>query len=71
MITGATTYLTLTSKLGHRMLDGSVDLIHGHSLHHRRSIEIYQDKPVLYGGGDFITTMKAFLGTNTSETIPC
>jgi hypothetical protein len=38
----------------HRLLDGEVDLIHGHSSHHPRPIEVYRDKLVLYGCGDFI-----------------
>jgi poly-gamma-glutamate capsule biosynthesis protein CapA/YwtB (metallophosphatase superfamily) len=31
-----------------------VDLVHGHSSHHPRSIEIHRNKLVLYGCGDFI-----------------
>lgn len=33
---------------------GQVDLIHGHSSHHPKGIEVYQGKPILYGCGDFI-----------------
>lgn len=39
----------------HRLIDsGSVDVVHGHSSHHVRPIEIYRDKLVLYGCGDFV-----------------
>lgn len=39
----------------HALIDsGSVDLIHGHSSHHPRPIEVYRDKLILYGCGDFI-----------------
>jgi poly-gamma-glutamate capsule biosynthesis protein CapA/YwtB (metallophosphatase superfamily) len=38
----------------HRLIDGGVDVVHGHSSHHPRPIEVYRDKLVLYGCGDFI-----------------
>ena len=38
----------------HRLLDGGADIVHGHSSHHPRPIEIYRDKLVLYGCGDFV-----------------
>jgi poly-gamma-glutamate synthesis protein (capsule biosynthesis protein) len=38
----------------HRLIDGGVDLVHGHSSHHPRPIEVYRNKLVLYGCGDFI-----------------
>ena len=31
-----------------------VDVVHGHSSHHPRGIEIYNDRPILYGCGDFL-----------------
>lgn len=38
----------------HRLIDAGVDIIHGHSSHHPRPIEIYRGKPILYGCGDVI-----------------
>jgi poly-gamma-glutamate synthesis protein (capsule biosynthesis protein) len=39
----------------HRLIDsGAADVVHGHSSHHPKGIEIYQGKPILYGCGDFI-----------------
>jgi poly-gamma-glutamate synthesis protein (capsule biosynthesis protein) len=38
----------------HRLIDAGVDVVHGHSSHHPRPIEIYRDKPILYGCGDVI-----------------
>jgi poly-gamma-glutamate synthesis protein (capsule biosynthesis protein) len=38
----------------HRLVDGGVDLVHGHSSHHPRPIEVYRGRLVLYGCGDFI-----------------
>jgi poly-gamma-glutamate capsule biosynthesis protein CapA/YwtB (metallophosphatase superfamily) len=46
----------------HRLLDGEVDLIHGHSSHHPRPIEVYRDKLVLYGCGDFINDYEGISG---------
>jgi poly-gamma-glutamate capsule biosynthesis protein CapA/YwtB (metallophosphatase superfamily) len=46
----------------HRLLDGEVDLIHGHSSHHPRPIEVYRDKLVLYGCGDFINDYEGIGG---------
>jgi poly-gamma-glutamate capsule biosynthesis protein CapA/YwtB (metallophosphatase superfamily) len=41
-------------RFAHRLVDGGVDLVHGHSSHHPRPIEVYRGKLVLYGCGDFI-----------------
>jgi poly-gamma-glutamate capsule biosynthesis protein CapA/YwtB (metallophosphatase superfamily) len=49
-------------RFAHRLLDGGVDLIHGHSSHHPRPVEIYNDRLVLYGCGDFITDYEGIPG---------
>jgi poly-gamma-glutamate capsule biosynthesis protein CapA/YwtB (metallophosphatase superfamily) len=38
----------------HRLIDGGIDVVHGHSSHHPRPIEVYRRKLVLYGCGDCI-----------------
>jgi poly-gamma-glutamate capsule biosynthesis protein CapA/YwtB (metallophosphatase superfamily) len=38
----------------HRLIDGGVDVVHGHSSHHVRPIEIYRGKLILHGCGDLI-----------------
>ena len=38
----------------HRLIDAGVDIVHGHSSHHPRPIEIYRGRPILYGCGDVI-----------------
>lgn len=39
----------------HKLIDhGAVDIVHGHSSHHVKAIEIYHGKPILYGCGDFL-----------------
>src|SRR5688572_291843 len=39
-----------------------VDIVHGHSSHHVKAIEVYHDRPILYGGGDFITDYEGIGG---------
>lgn len=47
----------------HRLLDtGAVDLIHGHSSHHRKAIEVYRNKLILYGCGDFLNDYEGIGG---------
>jgi poly-gamma-glutamate capsule biosynthesis protein CapA/YwtB (metallophosphatase superfamily) len=41
-------------RFAHRLIDAGVDVIHGHSSHHPRAIEVYRSRLVLYGCGDFI-----------------
>ena len=41
-------------QFAHRLIDAGVDVVHGHSSHHPRPIEIYRGKPILYGCGDVI-----------------
>lgn len=50
-------------RFAHALIDaGACDLLHGHSSHHARGIEIYQDRPILYGCGDFITDYEGIEG---------
>jgi poly-gamma-glutamate capsule biosynthesis protein CapA/YwtB (metallophosphatase superfamily) len=41
-------------RFAHRLVDAGVDLVHGHSSHHPRAIEIYRGHLILYGCGDLI-----------------
>ena len=38
----------------HYLIDQGVDVIHGHSSHHPRAIELYHERLILYGCGDFV-----------------
>jgi poly-gamma-glutamate synthesis protein (capsule biosynthesis protein) len=39
----------------HRLIEiAGVDIVHGHSSHHPKAIEIHHGKPILYGCGDFL-----------------
>lgn len=50
----------------HKLIDEvKVDLIHGHSSHHPLAIEIYRNKPVLYGCGDFINDYEGISGAES------
>jgi poly-gamma-glutamate capsule biosynthesis protein CapA/YwtB (metallophosphatase superfamily) len=46
----------------HRLIDDGVDLVHGHSAHHPRPIEVYRGKLILYGCGDFIDDYEGIAG---------
>jgi poly-gamma-glutamate capsule biosynthesis protein CapA/YwtB (metallophosphatase superfamily) len=41
-------------RFAHRLIDGGVDLVHGHSSHHPRPLEVYRKKLILYGCGDLV-----------------
>jgi poly-gamma-glutamate synthesis protein (capsule biosynthesis protein) len=40
----------------------NVSLIHGHSSHHAKAIEIYKDRLILYGCGDFLNDYEGIRG---------
>lgn len=47
----------------HALIDaGAVDIVHGHSSHHPKAMEIYRGKPVIYGCGDFINDYEGIRG---------
>ncbi len=50
-------------EFAHNLIDqAEVDVIHGHSSHHARPIEVYRDKLILYGCGDFINDYEGIGG---------
>lgn len=47
----------------HKLIDyAGIDVIHGHSSHHVRPIEVYKEKPIIYGCGDFINDYEGING---------
>jgi poly-gamma-glutamate capsule biosynthesis protein CapA/YwtB (metallophosphatase superfamily) len=47
----------------HALVDeAGVDLVHGHSSHHPKAIEVYRNRLILYGCGDFITDYEGIAG---------
>ncbi|HUG79395.1 MAG TPA: CapA family protein [Burkholderiales bacterium] len=46
-----------------RLVDaGAADLLHGHSSHHPRGLEVYRDRLILYGCGDFLNDYEGIGG---------
>jgi poly-gamma-glutamate capsule biosynthesis protein CapA/YwtB (metallophosphatase superfamily) len=45
-----------------RLIDGGVDVIHGHSSHHPRPVQVYRGKLILYGCGDCIDDYEGISG---------
>lgn len=41
-------------RLAHALVEGGADVVHGHSSHHPRPVEVHRGKLILYGCGDFI-----------------
>lgn len=49
-------------RFAHQLVDAGADIVHGHSSHHPRPIEVYADRLVLYGCGDFINDYEGIGG---------
>jgi poly-gamma-glutamate capsule biosynthesis protein CapA/YwtB (metallophosphatase superfamily) len=52
-------------RFAHKLIDEGVDVVHGHSSHHPRPIEVYHGKLILYGCGD---TVDDYEGIGTYES---
>lgn len=49
--------------LAHRLIDeAGIGVVHGHSAHHPKGIEIYAGRPVLYGCGDLLNDYEGIEG---------
>ncbi|KOX16742.1 hypothetical protein ADL05_11455 [Nocardiopsis sp. NRRL B-16309] len=48
--------------LAHALVDGGVDVVHGHSSHMPRPIEVYRERLVLYGCGDLVNDYEGIQG---------
>jgi poly-gamma-glutamate synthesis protein (capsule biosynthesis protein) len=50
-------------SFAHALIDeAGIDVVHGHSSHHPRAIEVYKGKPILYGCGDLINDYEGISG---------
>lgn len=49
-------------QFAHWLVDGGVDIVHGHSSHHPRPMEVYRKRLILYGCGDFINDYEGIEG---------
>lgn len=51
------------TSFAHRLIEkGGADIIHGHSSHHVKGMEVYREKLILYGCGDFINDYEGISG---------
>ena len=46
----------------HRLIEEGVAIVHGHSSHHVKAIEVFKGRLVLYGCGDFLTDYEGISG---------
>jgi poly-gamma-glutamate synthesis protein (capsule biosynthesis protein) len=50
-------------RFAHSLINhAGVDVVHGHSTHHAKGIEVYQDRLILYGCGDFLNDYEGIRG---------
>ena len=50
-------------RFAHALIDrAGIDLIHGHSSHHPKAIEVYSNRLILYGCGDFLDDYEGIRG---------
>lgn len=53
-------------EFAHNLIDhAGVDIIHGHSSHHFKGLEVYKNKPIIYGCGDFLNDYEGISGHET------
>jgi poly-gamma-glutamate synthesis protein (capsule biosynthesis protein) len=50
------------TAFAHRLIAEGVDIVHGHSSHHVKTIEVYRGRLILYGCGDFLTDYEGISG---------
>ncbi|MGC3003720.1 CapA family protein, partial [Streptomyces sp. G35A] len=50
------------TRFAHALVDGGADLVHGHSSHHPRPVEVYRQRLILHGCGDFIDDYEGISG---------
>ena len=46
----------------HRLVEEGVAIVHGHSSHHVKAIEVFKGRLILYGCGDFLTDYEGISG---------
>ncbi len=50
-------------RFAHTLIDrAGVSIVHGHSSHHPKAIEVYHDRLILYGCGDFLNDYEGISG---------
>lgn len=52
-------------RFAHALVDrAGADVVHGHSSHHPKAIEVYRGRPILYGCGDFLDDYEGIGGND-------
>jgi poly-gamma-glutamate synthesis protein (capsule biosynthesis protein) len=49
-------------SFAHRLIDEGVSIVHGHSSHHVKTAEVYRERLILYGCGDFLSDYEGIGG---------
>lgn len=50
-------------RFAHALIDhAAIDIVHGHSSHHVRAIEVHRGRPIFYGCGDFLNDYEGIRG---------
>lgn len=50
-------------RFAHALIDrAGISVVHGHSSHHPKGMEIFQNRPILYGCGDFLNDYEGISG---------
>lgn len=49
-------------RFARALVDGGADLVHGHSSHHPKAVEVYRGRLILYGCGDLINDYEGIRG---------
>ncbi|HET6505028.1 MAG TPA: CapA family protein [Amycolatopsis sp.] len=49
-------------RFARRLIDAGVDIVHGHSSHHPRPVEVYRNRLILYGCGDAVDDYEGIKG---------
>jgi poly-gamma-glutamate capsule biosynthesis protein CapA/YwtB (metallophosphatase superfamily) len=50
-------------SFAHRLIDlAGIDIVHGHSSHHVKAIEVYRDRLILFGAGDLLNDYEGIEG---------
>ncbi|UQX05250.1 CapA family protein [Streptomyces sp. RerS4] len=49
-------------RFAHALVDGGADVVHGHSSHHPRPLELYRGRLIAYGCGDLVNDYEGISG---------
>jgi poly-gamma-glutamate capsule biosynthesis protein CapA/YwtB (metallophosphatase superfamily) len=49
-------------RFAHQLVEEGVEIVHGHSSHPTKAIEVYRDRLILYGCGDFLDDYEGISG---------